>query len=129
MRYGLFCLTLLLVGCATAFIGENSFGENYGRGRRLESRTYKNYAVAFISSPPGAMIMWGETYIGDAPLTYRFTGTLKGNDSILIKAIPTQPGQCVQAQVLGLGDPLPRDVYFQMPLCSPAPKVNVEFTN
>jgi hypothetical protein len=97
--------TGVLAGCAT----ESTTPKVASTPRQLQ----------IISEPAGARIEINDNYVGDAPLTI----THGDNDEftyaylipVVIRAIPTQPGDAVQTKVL-TGTEAPTRIFFNMHL-------------
>lgn len=72
------------------------------------------------SDPPGARIEINNQYVGNAPLRVNIPRLNSVLDpiSVTIIANPIIPGQQVQAKYIGIDEPTPTHVFFDMNLVS-----------
>lgn len=76
------------------------------------SYEYNAYKIKIVSKPVKAKIKWGDEYIGDTPLIYKFSGTLDKGDRINIVAVPMAENLQAQEATLKIRDELPREIHF-----------------
>lgn len=81
------------------------------------------------SEPKGARIEIDNEYKGQTPLDIPFQydewqGPVFGGMCVM-KALPTEPGHCVQSKVFIQGNRIPQNIFFDMRLCPVNPSVDV----
>ena len=80
--------------------------------RRICDLLKKEYEIEIISDPPGAIIEWGNNYIGKTPLIYKYTGKIGVFASWTVTATPAYPGGYTQTKYFKGSNVLPRKIYF-----------------
>ena len=117
---------LLLSGCSTLSEVQNgelankigSFELNPVRPNNYwydgTTYEYKEYQIEIFSEPGHAHISLNGKYIGDTPLSYRFTGSLTKGDEIVFRIIPLDENIKPFEQPLKIQDELPRRINFKL---------------
>lgn len=109
-RMIIFFTLLLISGCATL------------------PKANPNGQTLIESDPPGARIEINNQYVGTTPIRVdipRINPDTWMNNSITIIANPVMPGQQVQTKYIGIDDPTPSHIFFDMNLVTTRNEVNV----
>ncbi|MBL7158456.1 MAG: hypothetical protein ISS91_02990 [Candidatus Omnitrophica bacterium] len=88
--------------------GPNSFS------RSTDGFYYNEYEIEITSLPRGAKIEWNAKEIGTTPFLYKFTGTLKNGDYVIVRATPSDPDLDLKAQVFRGFRQLPKEIHFRL---------------
>jgi hypothetical protein len=106
---------LLFSGCETLYDTPSTTGGTGIEGDIIHSSTIM---TEIISDPPGAKIEINSQYVGETPLTTHITRVNPGYgwNMLTITAYPIYEGQEVQRKVVGINEPTPTKVYFDMNL-------------
>jgi len=75
---------------------------------------YNEYEIEITSEPRGAKIEWNTKEIGTTPFLYKFTGTLKNGDYVIVRATPSDPDLDLKMQVFRGFRQLPREIHFRL---------------
>lgn len=122
----LVCLCTILSSCATVQeIQEGNLAKTLGSFELNpvqpncywydgESYDYNSYQIQIASSPCRAHIIWDGQFIGDAPFTYCFTGTLDKDSYITVRAVPFDESFQQQEASLRIREELPRKINFRL---------------
>jgi hypothetical protein len=84
------------------------------------------------SDPPGARIEINNQYVGNAPVRVdipRIDPNTWMNNSVTIVANPILPGQQVQTKYIGMNDPTPTHIFFDMNLVSTKNQIDVNINH
>ncbi len=113
-QFFLLCLSIPLIGCAVNAADLQSY----------------DHPTEIVSVPPGARIEIDSEYVGITPLTTmiprryqsEWQGLIGGGQRITyvapvrITAYPVAPGQYTQFKIIGVSDPTPHRIFFDMRL-------------
>ena len=79
-----------------------------------KSWEYNLYEIEITSAPDHTHIILNDTYIGDTPFVYKFTGTLDRDDCMTFRIMPFDEKYKPKESVLKIRDELPRKIFFDI---------------
>lgn len=127
--FTIFLISLLFTtGCQTPDVNPQKDNDDYSGYGVKTTVTQEQYTIEVESDPPGARIEVDEDYLGQAPKSisvtrkctkkkFTFAEPMFFCDHILIRALPTRGGHCVQTKILDGDKPIPARLFFDTRLC------------
>ena len=112
--------------CALA--GCSEYDNPYPLHGSSPGKTLINHPLEIVSEPSGARIEVNDEYVADAPCVIKVPVDENGGSNaplLMIRAIPSQPGEYVQTKTFLRYDRVPNRILFSMYLGRPTPEVNV----
>jgi len=77
-----------------------------------KSYEYNEYEIMITSDGIKSRIKWNGKYVGDTPLSYKFTGTLDKDEYVKVQALPYDEKIPAQEGNLRIREELPRKINF-----------------